>query len=102
MRQPTPGRDTAILGTMKREDEILDLLPFEKRANRISDWLIENDRECFEEQKHLDPETQERIYWHYGDLVALRDIYRYLAGQRMPDQTRGSRQRDKDALLPPV
>jgi len=87
---------------MKREDEILDLPPFKKRANGISDWLKENDQECFDEQKHLNPGTLERIYWHYGDLVALRDIYRYLAGQRLPNQTRGCRQRDKDALFPPV
>jgi hypothetical protein len=94
MRHPTQGRDTTILGTMKREDEILS--PFEKRANGISDWLKENGRE----QKHLDRETQERIYWHYGYLVALRDIYRYLADQPMPNQTR--RQRDKDALFSPL
>jgi len=87
---------------MKRDDEILDLSPFEKRASGISDWLKENDQECFEEQKHLDPGTQERIYWHYGYLVALRDIYRYLAGQPMPKQTSRSRQGDKDALFPPV
>ena len=87
---------------MKPEDEILDLSPFEKRANGISDWLEENDREWFEEQKHLDRGTRERIYWHYGYLVALRDIYRYLAAQAMPNQTRRGRQRDEDTLFPPV
>jgi len=74
-QQPTPGRDTAILGTMKPEDEILDLSPGEKRANGLSVWLKENHREWFEEPKHLNRGTQERIYWHYGYLVALRDIY---------------------------
>ena len=87
---------------MKHEDGVLDLLPFEKRDNGISDWLKENDRERFEDQNYLDRGTQERMYWHYADLVALRDIYRYLAGQPTPRQTRRSRQRDKDALLPPV
>jgi hypothetical protein len=87
---------------MKQEDEILDLSPLEKRANGRSDSLKKNDRECFEEQKYLDRGTQERIYWHYGYLVALRDIYRYLAVQPTPNQTRRSRRRDKHALFPPV
>jgi hypothetical protein len=52
-RQPTQGTDTPILRTMKPEDEILDLSPHEKRANGISDWREENNREWFEEQKHL-------------------------------------------------
>jgi hypothetical protein len=86
---------------MKQEDEILDLSPLEKRANGRSDSLKKNDRECFEEQKYLDRGTQERIYWHYGYLVALRDIYRYLAVQPTPNQTRRSRRRDKHAF-PPV
>lgn len=76
------------------EDRVADLGVIERRAEGISDWLKENGRGCFDEQKHLDQDTQERIYWHYGYLVALRDVYRNLTGQRMPSQARRSRRRD--------
>ena len=75
----------------QKPDRAADLSPIERRAKGISDWLKENGRECFQEQKHLDQDTQERLYWHYGYLVALRDMYRFLTGQRMPTQAHRSR-----------
>ena len=35
-------------------------------------WLKEHAPECFEEQKHADEGRRERVYWHYGYLVAMR------------------------------
>ena len=34
-----------------------------------------------QEQRHLDAGTPEREYWHYGYMVALRDVIRLLTGQ---------------------
>gem|GEM_PF-6353474 len=57
------GRDRAVI---------------EKRIGRIEGFLLQNHPECFVEQKHLDAESKERAYWHYGYLCALRDIVKLL------------------------
>ena len=44
------------------------------RIKELKDWLIEQDPNCFKEQKHLDEGTPERIYWHYGQLMTLIDL----------------------------
>lgn len=41
------------------------------RIKGLKDWLIEQDPNCFKEQKHLDEGSPERIYWHYGELMTL-------------------------------
>lgn len=51
----------------------------ERRANNIQKWLDENGRGCQEEQKHTRAGTIEKIYWHYGYMVALIDVLRYLS-----------------------
>jgi hypothetical protein len=48
------------------------------RIDGISTWLAENAVMCATGQKHLDEGTAERQYWHYGYLVALRDIQKLL------------------------
>ncbi len=40
------------------------------------EWLAKNGNDCHKEQAHLDPGTRERIYWHYGYLMALKDVSR--------------------------
>ncbi len=44
------------------------------RIKGLKDWLIEQDPNCFKEQKHLDEGSPERIYWHYGQLMTLIDL----------------------------
>ncbi len=44
------------------------------RIKTIKDWLMLEHPDIFHEQKHLDEGTTERAYWHYGYLVALKDI----------------------------
>ena len=44
------------------------------RIKGLKDWLIEQDPNCFKEQKHLDEGSPERIYWHYGELMTLIDL----------------------------
>jgi hypothetical protein len=46
----------------------------ERRIAELQKWLQENDPECFTQQLHLNHHSTECVYWHYGYLVALRDI----------------------------
>jgi hypothetical protein len=50
----------------------------QRRIEGLETWLKENCPECVEEQRHLDEGTVERQYWHYGYLVALRDMKKLL------------------------
>jgi len=63
---------------MKNDDTIVDLNSLESRARGIQDWLDKNGRGCQEEQKHIRADTTEKIYWHYGYMVALMDVLRVL------------------------
>jgi hypothetical protein len=53
----------------------------EKRIADLTAWLREIAPECDHKQRHLDDGTVERAYWHYGYLMALRDL-RDLIGHR--------------------
>jgi hypothetical protein len=50
----------------------------QKRHDDMQEWLNENHRAVFNDQKHLDEGTPERAYWHYGYMVALRDILKLM------------------------
>lgn len=54
----------------------------DQRIDDLTDWLAANCPSCTHEQAHLDEGTRERAYWHYGYLVALRDLRDLLAGRR--------------------
>ena len=54
----------------------------ERRIEAQGKWLHEHAPECFEEQRHTDEGTQERIYWHYGYRAALIDILAQLPGTK--------------------
>ena len=73
---------------MKPNDLIFDIERLERRVRGIQKWLDENGRGCQEEQKHTRAGTVERIYWHYGYMVALMDVLRYLGRQiTSPDKS---------------
>lgn len=55
-----------------------DISSIEKRASDLRDWLKQNAPGCFTEQRHLDENSREQVYWHYGYMVALRDVLRFL------------------------
>ena len=57
------------------------------RANALRAWLRENSPVCFVEQKHLEEGSQERVYWHYGYMVALRDVMRLMTGEPVSSDT---------------
>lgn len=48
------------------------------RLDGQQEWLFRNHPEVFTEQKHLDEGSIERAYWHYGYMVALRDVIQFL------------------------
>lgn len=58
------------------------LAAIETRIRTLTKWIEDNGPESVEEQKHLDAGTAERLYWHYGYLVALRDTRDLLAAKR--------------------
>ena len=63
-----------------------DIGAVEKRVSDLKEWLQKNAPESLTEQKHLDEGTQERVYWHYGYMVALRDILKFLTSSEEPSQ----------------
>lgn len=63
-----------------------DIGSVEKRAGDVKEWLQKNAPESLNEQKHLDEGTQERVYWNYGYMVALRDILRFLTNSDKPNR----------------
>jgi hypothetical protein len=48
------------------------------RISRLDEWLKEHAPHVFDEQVHLDTDTEERSYWHYGYLIALRDVQKMI------------------------
>jgi hypothetical protein len=51
----------------------------EVRIDALRQYLLRECPQCFTEQKHVrEHARQERTYWHYGYLVALRDVLRLI------------------------
>ena len=63
-----------------------DISAVEKRAADLRDWLEKNAPESLIEQKHLDEGTRERVYWHYGYMVAVRDVLKFLTDSSVPSR----------------
>ena len=51
------------------------------RASGIGAWLADNAPYVSSDQKHLDADTPERAYWHYGYRAALLDVLRLTDGE---------------------
>jgi hypothetical protein len=69
---------------IRDHQEVVDIGALKKRAQDLEDWLKEKAPESFVEQKHAEEDTQERIYWHHGYMMGLRDALRLLAGDEVP------------------
>lgn len=52
----------------------------QERKDDLEQWLSEHAPGCGRAQAHLDADTPERAYWHYGYAVALRDVLALLTG----------------------
>ena len=46
------------------------------RVKNLQSWLEEEAPYASADQRHLEEHTPERAYWHYGYLMALRDVLR--------------------------
>lgn len=57
----------------------------EQRERDLLAWLKSASPECFSDQKHCEEGTRERVYWHYGYLIALRDVMRLMRGDSKPN-----------------
>ena len=87
----------AILGHLAWKERIpppmaresTEFRKIEARKKDLADWLAQNAPQCAAEQKHLEEGSQERAYWHYGYLVALRDVMRLMVGEDRPNQKYG-------------
>lgn len=53
-----------------------------ERASLLENWLRENGKGCWKEQRHLDAGSPERIYWNYGYLMALKDVLRLICWEQ--------------------
>lgn len=50
----------------------------ERRIAGIEDYLDKHSTKVKEQQAHLKESTTESLYWHYGYMMALKDILRQL------------------------
>lgn len=57
---------------------------FEQRIAGITEALTPQLELATHEQKHLDNGSIERTYWHYGYVVALKDVVKALASPEAP------------------
>jgi hypothetical protein len=67
---------------------VSDINQLEDRIQGLREWLKKEAPECFVEQKHTEEGTQERIYWHHGYMMGLRDALRFLTGIGVTPNTR--------------
>jgi hypothetical protein len=68
------------------KDSVSSTDQIEDRAKGIREWLKKEAPECFSEQKHTEEGTQERVYWHHGYMMGLRDALRFFTGDCRPSQ----------------
>ena len=63
-----------------------DISAVQNRVRELDEWLRKNAPESLVEQEHLNEGTQERVYWHYGYMIALRDVLRFLTDAEVSSQ----------------
>ena len=86
-RRRNPGPKIAVNPDMNAQTstDVANAAPAEtlaealaRRAADLTEWLRENAPEVSEDQRHLDQGSAESAYWHYGYLMALRDMRRII------------------------
>jgi hypothetical protein len=58
--------------------EYRNISDLERRADHLLAWLEGYAPDSLIEKKHLAEGSSERAYWHYGYMVAVRDVLRFL------------------------
>lgn len=61
----------------------------ERRADDLLAWLEGYAPDSLVEQKHLTEGSPERAYWHYGYMVAVRDVLKFLTDSESSKSQRG-------------
>ena len=56
----------------------------ESKRDDLVKWLESHGPECENEQRHLDEGTGERSYWHFGYLMAIKDVLALLGNASTP------------------
>ncbi len=51
-----------------------------ERARDVEAWLRRDHATEIQHARHLDEGTRERVYWHHGYAIALRDALRLIVG----------------------
>lgn len=58
-----------------------------KRRDDLREWLKEHGQNCHESQKHLDEGSAERVYWHYGYMMAMTDAINLIdSDEKLPEK----------------
>lgn len=65
----TAAIDSCLRSRRKDARDVLRM-----RYEEIVEMLRAESPEIFDRQRHLDEGTTERVYWHYGYAVALKDV----------------------------
>ena len=60
--------------------EFHDVISIGQKIRQMSEWLETTAPVCASEQKHLEEGSQERVYWLYGYLAALKDVLQFITG----------------------
>lgn len=63
--------------------EFKDFEEVRERADELAAWISESSSDVVGEQRQLDEGSPEQAYWHYGYMVALRDMLRFLADNKI-------------------
>ena len=71
------GEALQRLAGLPPEEKIMDgdtLAKIREKMDAIRKQLEEDSPECFVEQAHTDGHGIAKTYWHYGYLIALKDV----------------------------
>lgn len=60
------------------------LSDIEQRRDDLMDWLQRDAAHHVKDQSHLDEGSVEQAYWHYGYLVAMKDVLALLGNTSTP------------------
>ena len=66
--------------------ECKEIARINQRIEDLTGWVKSNAPHCVIDQNHLNEGSQERAYWHYGYLAALKDVMRLLTDQENPSR----------------
>jgi len=59
------------------------------RLQDIREWMAEEAPYVAADQRHLDANTPERAYWHYGYQAALSDVLAMIEGRANQERRSG-------------